>query len=84
MEALEELIMTQSKSITKLQLQQQPINFVYKALGASFWSLRQLQKSKAPRSILEKVIREGGAGDTNGAIVGALMGSYLGFNKIYN
>jgi ADP-ribosylglycohydrolase len=55
------------------------IGYTLKAYGAGIWALRHTGSFE---SALAQVIREGGDADTNGAVVGALMGATVGFSDI--
>lgn len=66
------------------------VGFTYKTLGAAFWAL-QLSKTLAvlrpvPEDLfckpLFEVLSAGGDADTNGAVVGALLGAHLGIERI--
>lgn len=67
------------------------IGYTYKCLGAAFWCLRRMQELKDSgitdkhvlfRKPMEELIGEAGDADTNGAVAGALLGAYLGFETI--
>jgi ADP-ribosylglycohydrolase len=70
-----------------------PIGFTYKCLGAAFWAFREClrREDEVPGfahhpgvdqviflDVLRAVIRAGGDTDTNGAVAGAMLGSFLG------
>ena len=55
------------------------IGYTLKAYGSAIWALRYCNSFA---EALEKVIREGGDADTNGAVVGAVIGAKYGFYKI--
>lgn len=67
-----------------------PIGFTYKALGASFWAIRQAQtlrpirtgKRERFRKCLEAVGLAGGDTDTNCAIASAMLGAYEGMEAL--
>lgn len=49
------------------------IGYTLKCMGAGFWSL----KKNDFREALQKIVLEGGDADTNGAVVGAMLGCKL-------
>jgi ADP-ribosylglycohydrolase len=55
------------------------IGYTLKAYGAGIWALRY---STSFESAFAQVIREGGEADTNGAVVGAVVGAIRGFSGI--
>lgn len=57
------------------------IGYSLKAYGSAIWALRYCQTYE---EAIINIIREGGDSDTNGAVVGALMGSKLGYSAIPN
>jgi len=73
-----------------------PIGYTYKCMGAGFWALRQAhsevladhygQQPIKPlpvfREVLQRVILAGGDTDTNGAVAGAMMGAFFGFDGL--
>ena len=76
---------------TSLQLDRPPRGYAYKCVGAAFHALRLAKNctdqnpadSTLPfRRAIEEVISQGGDADTNAAPAGALIGAYLGSNKI--
>jgi ADP-ribosylglycohydrolase len=76
---------------TTLQLDQSPKGYAYKCVGAAFHALRLAKTYAAQnpanptqpfRRAIEEVIAQGGDADTNAAPAGALVGAFLGSNKI--
>lgn len=68
------------KTVEELKLSgDDKIGYCLKAFGSAIWALRYCNSIEEG---LTKVIREGGDADTNGAVVGALLGAKFGFNKI--
>lgn len=66
--------------IERLELSEpNKIGYCLKAFGAGIWALRHCRSIKEALTV---VLREGGDADTNGAVVGALLGAKLGFHKI--
>jgi len=64
-----------------------PVGFTYKTCAAGFWALEQSVKSLLNggdgfEGPLNQVILAGGDTDTNGAVAGALMGAFLGFERL--
>lgn len=57
------------------------IGYCLKAFGSAIWALRYCNSIE---EAIVKVIREGGDSDTNGAVVGALLGAKFGFHAIPN
>lgn len=71
---------TKCKNVEDLKLSENnAIGYCLKALGAGIWALRYC---KSIEEGIVKVTREGGDADTNGAVVGALLGAKFGFNAI--
>lgn len=69
-----------SSSIPELNLHQQPgIGYTYRTLSAALSAL--WHSSSFEEGVLE-VVNEGGDADTNGAVVGALLGAKYGFDSI--
>lgn len=67
-------------SIPELNLHQQPgIGYTYRTLSAALSAL--WHSSSFEEGVLE-VVNEGGDADTNGAVVGALLGAKYGFDNI--
>lgn len=66
------------------------VGHTYKAMGAAFWAVQHAARLKALRTsgrerfrkCLETVILAGGDTDTNGAVVGAVLGAYEGVSGI--
>lgn len=61
------------------------IGWVLKALHMAFWSLIRTPKGRDPedfRKAMSHVVVQGGDTDTNGAIAGALLGSWYGFTGL--
>lgn len=74
-----------------LQLDRAPIGYAYKCVGAAFHALRLARNAVAQnpadptlpfRRPIEEVIAQGGDADTNAAPAAALIGAYLGSNRI--
>ena len=71
--------------LQELQLGQRPIGFTYKTLAAAFWGLREaahmtgggVAPNEIYRTVLQRVVGEGGDTDTNGAPTGALVAVFL-------
>lgn len=71
-----------AKTIEELNLSEnKKIGYCLKALGSAVWALRYCNSFEEG---LIKVLREGGDSDTNGAVVGALLGAKFGVNSIPN
>lgn len=71
---------TKCDSIEKMNMSEDgKIGYCLKAFGSAIWALRYCGSIE---EALVKVIREGGDSDTNGAVVGALLGAKFGFNSI--
>jgi len=68
-------------SLEELKLNEH-IGYTYKPLGCAVYALKNHNNSFY--NILQLVIREGGDADTNGCVVGAVLGCYLGYNNIDN
>jgi len=67
------------------------MGYVYKCVGSAILTLRlgmrAASKSCVPSStlfedLMTELIMEGGDADTNGAVAGALLGTYLGFSRL--
>lgn len=68
------------KNVEELKLSDEDkIGYCLKAFGSGVWALRYC---KSFDEGLVKVLREGGDADTNGAVVGALLGAKFGFKKL--
>ena len=68
------------KTVEELELSgDRKIGYCLKAFGSAVWALRYCNSIEEG---LVKVIREGGDSDTNGAVVGALLGAKFGFHAI--
>ena len=72
------------KSLDELNLNQS-IGYTFKPVGCALWCLKEAEKmmkeGKEKKTIfvelLEKVVYEAGDADTNGCVVGAVLGAYL-------
>ena len=78
-------------NFTTLQLDQAPIGYAYKCVGAAFHALYLARDAVAQnptdptlpfRTAIEAVVAQGGDADTNAAPAAALIGTYLGSHKI--
>lgn len=58
------------------------IGHTYKPVACACISLKKLTQKITFEEILLTIIREGGDADTNCAVTGALLGSYMGFNNL--
>ena len=68
------------KTVDELQLSgDNKIGYCLKAFGSGVWALRYCNSIEEG---LVKVLREGGDSDTNGAVVGALLGAKFGFESM--
>ncbi len=56
------------------------IGYTYKCMGAAFHALREAIRFNNPARALYDLIREGGDADTNGAVAGAMIGCYFGWD----
>jgi len=65
--------------IEDLKLDKEGIGFTLKAFGAAVWALKH---SHSFEEAMISVIREGGDTDTNGAVVGAVLGALHGFHNL--
>lgn len=72
------------KSISDLQLDDAiTMGYTYKCLSVAIWSLMQVaEHQRTFPEMIQLVVKEGGDSDTNAAVVGALLGSYLGVTGI--
>jgi hypothetical protein len=72
-----------AESLEKLILCDHTMGYVYKCLGSSLWCLRQVVTERETfKTAMTKLIMFGGDADTNGAVAGALMGAYCGYNLL--
>jgi ADP-ribosylglycohydrolase len=55
------------------------IGYTLKAMGAGLWSLMH---ASSYEDGIRRVIHEGGDADTNGAVVGAILGARFGFSEL--
>lgn len=68
------------KTVEDLKLSEvKKIGYCLKAFGSAVWALRYCNSIEEG---IQKVMREGGDSDTNGAVVGALLGAKFGFKGI--
>ena len=68
------------KTVEELQLSEYgKIGYTLKTFGSAVWALRYC---KSIEEGLKIILREGGDADTNGAVVGALLGAKFGFKSI--
>jgi ADP-ribosylglycohydrolase len=68
------------KTIAELELSgNELIGYCLKAFGSAVWALRYCQTFEEG---MEAIVREAGDADTNGAVVGALLGAKFGFAGI--
>ncbi|EWC46502.1 hypothetical protein DRE_04225 [Drechslerella stenobrocha 248] len=59
------------------------MGYTYIALGTAVWCLRRVMLGKDDfKSVITRLIMMGGDADTNGAVAGALVGAYSGYNAI--
>ena len=63
-------------------------DFAFRALGCGIWALRYVARAKNKKNLFVRTIRniilEGGDADCNACTAGALLGAWLGFNKLPN
>jgi len=70
-------------SLDSLDLYGSCIGYVYKCLGSALWCLRQVfTRQETFKSAMTKLVMYGGDADTNGAVAGALMGAFYGFDQL--
>ncbi len=61
------------------------IGYTFKCMGAAFYALKQADQQQKQgktdifRRLIEEIAGEGGDADTNGAVAGALIGAFLGY-----
>ena len=67
------------KSLDELKLNEH-IGYTYKPLGCAIYALKNHNNSFY--GVLESIIKEGGDADTNCCVAGAILGAYLGYDKI--
>ncbi|OHS97873.1 hypothetical protein TRFO_35834 [Tritrichomonas foetus] len=67
------------RTLQDLNLAGEGIGYTLKALGSGIWALRYCNSINEG---ITKIIREGGDSDTNGAVVGALLGAKYGYTGI--
>ena len=71
---------TTAKTVEELELgEEKSIGYTLKALGSAIWCLRYATSFVDG---MEKIIPEGGDSDTNGAVVGALLGAKFGYSQL--
>jgi hypothetical protein len=72
-----------AKSLESLVLCDPSMGFVYKGLGSALWCLREVMEGRENfKSVMAKLVMQGGDADTNGAIAGALLGAYCGYDAL--
>eukprot|EP01097_Dermamoeba_algensis_P007648 TRINITY_DN4891_c0_g1_i3.p1 TRINITY_DN4891_c0_g1~~TRINITY_DN4891_c0_g1_i3.p1 ORF type:complete len:246 (+),score=75.45 TRINITY_DN4891_c0_g1_i3:28-738(+) len=76
-------------SLESLKLDEsEAIGYTYKALGCGFYALNATtsdgdgQPTNHWNNILQRIIREGGDADTNGAVAGAVLGCKVGYSQL--
>ena len=70
-------------SLDSLVLCDRGMGYVYKCLGSALWCLRQVFVGQETfKSAMTKLIMCGGDADTNGAVAGALMGAFYGYDQL--
>ncbi|KAJ5072421.1 ADP-ribosylglycohydrolase [Anaeramoeba ignava] len=71
------------KSWSELKLDEpRKIGYTLKAVGSGFFALRSLEEPEDFSQLLTEMTMEAGDADTNGAVVGALLGCRIGYSKI--
>lgn len=68
-----------------LQLDGEGIGYTLKALGVAFYTLRRIKeqgKSINYKKIILEIINAGGDTDTNAAVAGQVLGSYIGYKAL--
>lgn len=74
-----------SDMLVNLKLDSNGIGYTLKTLGVAFYTLRSISKCLSATSyedIVLSIINKGGDTDTNAAVAGQILGSYLGFSKL--
>jgi hypothetical protein len=70
-------------SLDSLVLCDRGMGYVYKCLGSALWCLRQVfTRQETFKSAMTKLVMCGGDADTNGAVAGALMGAFYGYDLL--
>ncbi|GAB1225704.1 hypothetical protein ENUP19_0259G0038 [Entamoeba nuttalli] len=75
---------TNAKTLEEMKLNES-IGYTFKPMGCAILSLREafkmkekgIDKTKIFEDLIERIAYEGGDADTNGAVVGAVLGTYL-------
>lgn len=68
------------KEIEELDLENRDyMGYTLRTTGSAIWALRY---TNSITEAIEKVIREGGDSDTNGAVVGGVLGAKYGFSQL--
>ena len=71
---------THVTTVEELDLgEENKIGYVLKALGSAIWAVRYATSFV---DAMEKIISKGGDSDTNGAVVGALLGAKIGYSQL--
>ena len=69
-----------AENVNDLELADQPkIGYTFKAFGSALYALKHAESFT---DAMEQIISHGGDADTNGAVVGALMGAKCGFDQL--
>src|SRR5262245_44580973 len=72
-----------AETLEGLVLYAPTMGYVYKCLGSSLWCLRQVVTGQETfKTAMTKLVMFGGDADTNGAVAGALMGAYCGYELL--
>lgn len=79
-----------SSDLIKLHLKESgATNYVYKSLGCALWAMRHITVAALSGDkleywhMIETVVKLGGDTSVNASIVGALCGTYLGYNALH-
>ncbi|KAI8895502.1 ADP-ribosylglycohydrolase-domain-containing protein [Globomyces pollinis-pini] len=58
------------------------IGYTYLCLGTALWALKKVVNGQSYKDVITELTMAGGDADTNCAVAGALIGSYLGYKEL--
>lgn len=71
------------KKVEELKLDEaRKIGYTLKCFASGTFALRRLVEGESVKSVINEVVREGGDADTNGAVVGGVLGAAVGYQGL--
>ncbi len=80
----ENIFKTNDKKILleKLKIDDDPTYHAFKTLGCMIYTIRYLEEKQDFKELIYTIMNECGDSDTNCAVVGEIIGTYLGYDKL--